>query len=92
MESSYKVIKSPLLTERLQRLAPQGIYGFWVDRDANKIQIRKAVEDIYKVKVEKVNVVKMPSKRKRIRIKEGHTSAWKKAIIRVKKGQSINLG
>ncbi|HEC69093.1 MAG TPA: 50S ribosomal protein L23 [Candidatus Omnitrophica bacterium] len=92
MRDPYLVIKSPLLTERLDRLQPQNIYGFWVDKNANKIEVKYAIEKIYNVKVVKVNIMNMPPKRRRLRFKEGHTASWKKAIVRIKEGQTINIG
>jgi len=92
MKDPYLVVKSPLLTERLNRLQPQNIYGFWVDKNANKIEVKYAIEKIYNVKVIKVNIINMPPKRRRLRFKEGHTASWKKAIVRVKEGQTINIG
>ncbi len=79
-------------TERLDRLQPQNIYGFWVDKNANKIEVKYAIEKIYNVKVVKVNIMNMPPKRRRLRFKEGHTASWKKAIVRIKEGQTINIG
>ncbi|MCD6539896.1 MAG: 50S ribosomal protein L23 [Candidatus Omnitrophica bacterium] len=92
MKDPYLVVKSPLLTERLNRLQPQNIYGFWVDKNANKIEVKYAIEKIYNVKVVKVNIINMPPKRRRLRFKEGHTAFWKKAIVRIKEGQTINIG
>jgi large subunit ribosomal protein L23 len=92
MKSNYEIIKTPLITEKLQNQQPQGIYGFWVDRKANKIQIRRAIEKIYSVSVERVSVLTMPGKKRRLRFKEGHQPSWKKAVVRLKKGQTINIG
>ena len=92
MKDPYLVVKSPLLTERLNRLQPQNIYGFWVDKNANKIEVKYAIEKIYNVKVVKVNIINMPPKRRRLRFKEGHTTSWKKALVRIKEGQTINIG
>lgn len=91
MKSPYEIIKSPLITEKLQDKQAKGIYGFWVDIGANKIEISQAINKIYNVKVTKVNIINMPAKRRRLRFKEGYTSAWKKAIVRLKTGQSINI-
>ncbi len=91
MNGSYDVIKSPLVTEKLQRESSLGVYGFLVNKKANKIEIRKALKDIYKVDVIKVNVINMPGKTRRLRFKEGRTPSWKKAVVRLKKGQTIDL-
>jgi large subunit ribosomal protein L23 len=58
---------------------------------ANKIEIQKAVEDIYKVQVESVNIIVMPPKRKRVRQEFGHTSEWKKAIVTLREGFKIDV-
>lgn len=91
MKNPYEIIQTPLITEKLQAMTAQGTYGFRVDKRANKIQIKSAIEKIYKVKVDKVNVVNMLGKKRRLRFKEGYTSSWKKAIIRLKKGHTISL-
>ncbi|MBN2120092.1 MAG: 50S ribosomal protein L23 [Candidatus Omnitrophica bacterium] len=92
MKSIYEIIKTFLITEKLQDRQPQGIYGFWVDKKANKIEIRHAIEKIYEVKVDKVNVISMPAKKRRLRFHQGYSPSWKKAVVRLKKGQSINIG
>lgn len=90
--SPYDIVKSPLITEKLQVKQVEATYGFLVDRTANKIQIKKAVEKIYQVNVVKVNIINMPGKKRRLRFKEGYSSAWKKALVKIKEGQIINLG
>lgn len=90
--SPYDIIKSPLITEKLQDKQAEATYGFLVNRAANKIEIKKAIEKIYQVKVVKVNIVNMPGKKRRLRFKEGYSSAWKKALVKIKEGQVINLG
>ncbi len=91
MRDPYTVIKAPLITEKTQDQSAYGIYGFWVDKRCNRVEIKHAVEKIFKVKVRRINILNMPGKRKRLRFKEGRTSAWKKAIVRVKEGQTINV-
>jgi large subunit ribosomal protein L23 len=66
-------------------------YLFLVDRSSNKIEIKKAVEDIYKVKVSGVNTVMMRGKSKRVRYAIGKTPDWKKAIVTLKEGQKIDI-
>ncbi len=92
IESVYKVIKSPLLTEKATQLGKYNQYVFWVDKRANKIEIKKAIESIYKVKVDKVNTINMKGKTKRIRWgQEGKTPSWKKAVVTLKEGYHIKL-
>jgi len=66
-------------------------YLFSVSKSANKIQIKKAVEDIYKVKVLNVNTQMVPGKLKRVRTQLGRTPDWKKAVVTLKEGQKIDL-
>ena len=67
MISSYDIIKSLLRTEKSTMYEPQGKYLFLVDKSANKIQIKRAVEEIYKVKVKNVNTFISRGKMKRVR-------------------------
>lgn len=91
MKDSYTVIGSLLRTEKGTRQVVNNQYLFSVKKTANKIQIRNAVEEIYKVKVEKVNTQMMPGKLKRVRYQLGHTPDWKKAVVTLKTGQKIDL-
>ncbi|UCD57738.1 MAG: 50S ribosomal protein L23 [Candidatus Hydrogenedentota bacterium] len=88
----HKIIKRPVISEKATLLGEKhNKYVFEVARGANKIQIKKAVEDIFKVTVTKVRTMRMPGKRKRIRFQIGHTPEWKKAIVTLKQGDSIEL-
>ena len=88
----YSVLKAPLVTEKTSRLLPQRQYVFWVDKCANKIEIKRAVETIYKVKVEKVNSQIIKGKTKRLRWnQEGKTSSWKKSVVTLKEGFEIKI-
>ncbi len=90
--SSYQIIKSPLITEKATNLGSFNQYVFWVDKRSNKIEIKKAIEEIYKVKVVKVQTMNVKGKTKRIRWgQEGKTSSWKKAIVTLKKGDTIKV-
>ncbi len=75
------ILKSPVLSEKASGLKPVKKFVFEVAKDANKIEIKKAVEALYKVKVKKVNTSVMPSKWKRVRTNYGYTSQWKKAVV-----------
>jgi large subunit ribosomal protein L23 len=72
-------------------MMPLNKYLFWVDKNANKIEIRKAVEGIYKVTVNNVNTLKVKGKPKRVRYTMGKTSDWKKAIVTLKEGDKIDV-
>lgn len=92
MKSPYEVIIEPLLTEKSSDMAAkQNKYLFCVAKDACKIDIRKAIESIYKIKVKKVNTMNMPGKSRRIRFREGMRPSWKKAIVTLKEGHKIEF-
>jgi large subunit ribosomal protein L23 len=91
MKESYSVIQTLLRTEKGTLQAAKNQYLFSVKKDANKIQIKHAVEEIYKVKVDRVNTEIMPGKLKRVRYQVGHTPDWKKAVVTLKTGQKIDL-
>jgi large subunit ribosomal protein L23 len=90
--SPYQVIKRPLNTEKSTIAAESNQYVFEVDVRSNKVQVREAVELIFKVDVAKVRVVNMSRRfgrwgRKRVK----RSSAWKKAIVTVAAGQKIEV-
>jgi large subunit ribosomal protein L23 len=89
MSSSYDIIKSIVKTEKSTAYEPQGKYLFLVQKNANKIQIKHAVEELYKVKVRDVNTVIYPGKLKRVRYQLGKTPDFKRAIVTLKEGQKI---
>ena len=91
MNETYAIIRSLLRTEKGALQALHNQYLFNVKKDANKIQIKRAVEDLYKVKVASVNTQVMPGKLKRVRYQLGHTAEWKKAVVTLKAGQKIDL-
>jgi len=72
-------------------LLPLNKYVFWVGNKANKISIKKAVENIYKVKVSEVNTLVVPGKAKRVRFAQGMTPEWKKAVVTLKEGDKIDV-
>ncbi len=91
MIHAYDVVKNLVRTERATFLEPQRKYLFQVASSANKIQIRKAVEEIYKVKVEAVNTAVVPGKLRRVRQELGRTTPWKKATVTLKDGHKIEV-
>lgn len=91
MKDARSIIICPLRTEKGTNILPLNKYLFLVERNANKVEIRHAVEEIYKVKVERVNTVVVPGKKKRIRYVEGETSEWKKAVVTLKQGNKIDM-
>ncbi len=91
MKTTFDVIKTMIRTEKGTFLEPQRQYLFHVDRGSNKNDIRKAVEEIYNVKVQEVNTVIVPGKKKRVRYQLGYTNDWKKAIVTLKQGEKIEV-
>ncbi|MGB9857126.1 MAG: 50S ribosomal protein L23 [Dictyoglomaceae bacterium] len=91
MKDPYLVIIKPILTEKSLNLAKEGKYVFEVARDANKIDVRRAVEEIFKVKVKKVAIINEKPKLRRLGISQGYTSKRKKAIVTLQPGYKIEL-
>jgi large subunit ribosomal protein L23 len=91
MKSPYEIIDTLLRTEKGTIQAEARKYFFSVSKSANKIEIKKAVETIYKVKVDAVNTQVVPGKLKRVRREQGYTSEWKKAVVTLKDGHKIDL-
>ncbi len=89
MKTSYDIIKTLLRTEKSAGFEDKGKYLFLVDKSANKVEIKHAVEEIYKVKVTDVNTVVMPGKLKRVRYQYGRTPDFKKAFVKLAEGQKI---
>jgi large subunit ribosomal protein L23 len=93
MKNAYGIIQKVLLTEKGIRLSEeQNKYCFKVARDANKIEIKRAVEELFSVKVASVNTMNTKGKMKRERTpNKGRTAAVKKAVVTLKEGESIEL-
>jgi large subunit ribosomal protein L23 len=87
----HEIIKRPLVTEKNAMLQPTGKYVFEVGLKANKMQIKHAVEEAFKVTVTGVNVVSVHSKEKRVGKRISKTSPEKKAIVTLKSGDKIDL-
>jgi large subunit ribosomal protein L23 len=90
MKPHHQVIKGPIITEKSHLLkAESNKVTFQVDVKANKIEIRKAVEELFKVKVLAVNTINMRGKKKQLGSKEGTRANWKKAIVTLAPGEKI---
>ena len=87
----YEVLRRPLITEKNTLLQAEGKYSFEVDREANKHQVKQAVEKAFNVKVTAVNMMTVPGKRRRVGRQEVLTHSWKKAIVTLKPGDKIEL-
>lgn len=83
------IIKKPIVTEKSTRLMEMNKYCFVVDRRANKIQIKEAIETIFNVRVLDVNTMQMLGKMKRMGRHEGRRPNWKKAIVTLEPGSRI---
>ena len=89
--SLAKILKRPIVTEKSHLLGEQGRYVFEVDSGANKHQIAKAVEWAFDVKVIKVNTLTVPGKVKRYGRRPSKQPDWKKAIVSLQAGDTIQL-
>jgi large subunit ribosomal protein L23 len=89
------VLKKPLVTEKVSALNEKGKYGFIVDSDANKVEIKKAVEEQYGVNVEKVNTMNVMGKLKtrytKAGVLAGRRPSYKKAIVTLAEGEVIDF-
>jgi large subunit ribosomal protein L23 len=88
---SYEAIKQPHISEKASYLAESNQYIFKVSPDYNKKEVQKAVEGIYGVDVLSVNIVKIPAKKRRLGRTEGFRKSYKKAIVKIKNGQKIEI-
>ena len=80
---SYEIIKKPVITENSMDQMADRKYTFEVAKDANKIEIKKAIEEIFGVKVEKVTTMRVLGKIKRMGANSGKRPDWKKAIVKL---------
>jgi large subunit ribosomal protein L23 len=87
----FEVLRRPLVTEKNTSLQAQGKYAFEVDKDANKIQVKQAVEKAFKVNVVAVNMLTVRGNEKRVGRKVVTASAWKKAVVTLKPGDKIQI-
>jgi len=91
MKNPYEIINSLVHTEKSGIGEASGKYVFWVKIDANKIEIKNAVEKLYKVNVVKVNTIVCPGKAKIVRRELGYKPDWKKAQVTLKTGEKIEI-
>ena len=83
MKTAYDIIIKPIITEQSMEATEEKKYVFQVAIDANKIEIKKAIEEIFGVKVEKVNTIRMEGKEKRRGVHIGRRANWKKAMVKL---------
>jgi len=85
------ILLAPVVSEKSYGLLDQGKYTFVVDPDANKTEIRQAVEELFEVRVLSVNVLKVQPKPKRRGLHKGTRQGWKKAIVKIDPTQEIEV-
>ena len=91
MENKYDIIKAPIVTEKNMAMAENGTYVFEVKKETNKTAVKQAIEEIFKVKVEKVNIINAKPRRKKVGKYAGKTAHRKKALIKLKEGYTIDF-
>ena len=89
MKDARDVIKRPIITEKSYQLMEENKYTFEVDRKCNKLEVKLAVEEIFDVKVEKVNIINVKPKKRRVGRYTGLTTNKKKAIVKLAAGEKI---
>ena len=86
-----EVLRRPLITEKNATLQAQNKYAFEVAKEANKPQVKQAVEKAFKVKVTTVNTIMVPGKSRRVGRRVVQTQSWKKAVVTLKPGDKIEF-
>jgi len=88
---AYRVLAAPHITEKATMLAEKNKYIFRVQPGTNKIEIKRAVEEVYGIEVTEVRVISVPRKHRRLGKKMGWRKGYRKAIVSIKKGQKIEI-
>ena len=88
---SYDIVKEPHISEKATMLSEKNQYSFKVYPNANKIEIKKAIEGVYGVDVLSVNIIKIPKKKRRLGKIKGFKLGYTKAIVKIKEGQTIEI-
>lgn len=91
LRDAYKILKEPHVSEKATVLTDQNQYVFKIFPRANKVEIKKAIENLYGVRVKSVTIINVHRKRKMLRGVEGFKSGYKKAIVTLEKGQKIEI-
>ena len=86
-----QIVLAPVVSEKSYAGSTRGSYTFKVHPDAHKTQVRQAVEELFDVKVERVNIVQVRPKPKRRGMIKGTRPGWKKAIVQLRAGQTIDV-
>ncbi len=90
-QTTFRILKEPHITEKTTHLTEFNQYTFKIWPKANKIEVKKAIENLYGVDVVSVRIIKIPSKKRRTGRITGWKKGYKKAIIKIKKGQKIEV-
>ena len=90
-ERMYELVRGPVVTEKTTLISEHNQVTFWVPMDANKFEIRAAIEGLFKVKVTAVNTLRKKGKVKRFRGHLGNQAETKKAVVTLAEGQSIDI-
>jgi large subunit ribosomal protein L23 len=88
---SSQVILAPIVSEKSYQGTADGKYTFKVHQDAHKTQVRQAVEELFDVKVTRVNIIKVQAKPKRRGLFKGTRPGWKKAVVQLRAGDTIQF-
>ena len=88
---AWRILKAPYISEKATEMAKEDKYIFQVVDKSNKNEIKNSIEELYKVNVTGVNVIKVSRKRKRLGKYQGWKKGFKKAIVQIKKGQKIDI-
>ena len=91
MKDPREVIIRPIISEHSYDMMQENVYTFEVAKSANQVEIAQAVEEIFDVTVVKVNTLNVKAKPKRVRYQVGKTRTWKKAMVTVAEGDSIEI-
>jgi large subunit ribosomal protein L23 len=91
MKPNYDILVRPLITEKTMKLVEEGKYTFEVKQGSNKVEVKKAVEELFKVDVTAVNMVNTLRKKRRVGKYEGLRPAVQKAIVTLAEGQKLDV-
>ena len=91
MKTTYDILVRPLITEKSMKLVEEGKYTFEVKQGSNKVEVKKALEELFKVEVTAVNMMNTLRKKRRVGKYEGLRPAVQKAIVTLAEGQKLDV-
>lgn len=91
MKTAYDIIKRPLITEKTTQLVDSGKYTFEVMQGVNKVEVKKAIEELFDVNVVSVNIINVRKKARRVGKYDGFTPAVRKAVVTLQEGQTLDV-